>query len=121
MSDLNEKKVGEREVLFQRTRCQDCGSEHFVFKETTDQETKLGHFTESMAVQGVGLITQGLVVDPTKSVLTAPQIMIIEDVCLDCGLRQVILVTRTRVQVSIKMMPPQGGPQPGYGFPRTRG
>ena len=122
-----EKKLGEIEVLFSRDKCPLCGSEHAVYKDTVAQEVAAGRFSQEMADMGVGTISAGLVIDPTKNVLTAPQISIVKDVCLnpDCGAEYVSKIIRVRVQVSVKMGSQQsfrpGQPGPGYQMPPMRG
>ena len=99
-----EKKLGEMEVLLNRDKCPMCGSEHSVFKGTVAQEVAAGRFSEMMAATGVGIITTGLVADPTRQVLSAPQVIVIKDVCLnpDCGAEYVCRVARVRVQISVQ-------------------
>jgi hypothetical protein len=110
-----EKKLGEMEVLLDRNQCPMCGSEHSIFKDTVAQEVAAGRFSEMMAASGVGIVTTGLVADPTRQVLSAPQVIVIKDVCLnpDCGAEYVCRVSRVRVQISVQQQ--QGQPKRSNG------
>ncbi|MDD5060881.1 MAG: hypothetical protein PHN44_01175 [Candidatus Marinimicrobia bacterium] len=125
---MAEKKIGEVEVLFSRNACPLCGCERAAYKDTVEQEIAAGRFGTEVAEMGIGEITTpGLVIDPTKNVLAAPQITVVSDYCLnkDCGAKYVSKIIRVRVQVSVQFGPPQGprgGAGPGFQFrPQGKG
>ncbi len=111
------------EVLFSRDDCPDCGGKRRALADTAQEEVEAGKFSKEMANLGVGIPSSGLVVDPTKNVLMAPQVTIVEDYCLDCGKKYTTKIIRQRVAVSIRAAPPGPGGQGGLGGlgPQFRG
>jgi hypothetical protein len=124
-----EKGLGEMETLFETDTCPYCESNKSVYKDTARQELSNGKFSEQAVEMGVGEISVQPVMDPTKKVLTAPQVIRVDDYCLGCGRKYTTKIMRVRVQVaaraeqSPRAYPPgsRGGSLPGMDFPPLRG
>ena len=85
--------------------------DRFVFEEIAKEEKAKGKIGEHMQF---GLPVAGIITDIRKNVLTAPQITVIYDVCMDCGMMFAKTILRQEKQLNETIAKP--GQRPGGPF-----
>ena len=95
--------MAEKERLIKTFKCTNCGSNRRVVREVADEEVAKGKFGEDLPVGS----HQNLIAifDPRKPCISCPVLMVIRDICAECGTEYVCEVRRTIGQPQA-MMPP---------------
>ena len=80
-------------------KCRECGGTKFVARTVADGEVEKGEITPGRPTgTSFGSIA---VADRSKTVLSAPTLVFLRDICAKCGLEQI-------VHVSCADIPPEG-------------
>ena len=102
------------EVIVNFTKCPnprhlaDGLGNNILFEEIAKEEKDKGKVGEGMQF---GMPAQGIITDIRKTVLTAPQVTIIWDVCMDCGMLFAKTILRQEMELSSLSMKSQQRPR----------
>ena len=109
--------MGDLEFPIKFLSCPYCGGTRRLIESVKAEEVEKGKCGEDMPM---GSTTKGLAVyDPRKPALSAPQVILLYDICVeqDCGREYLVEVRKTDVPLTTQMkgMPGQMPPPPGGG------
>lgn len=71
-------------------KCTECGGTKFVARTVADKEVEKGKVTPGRPT-GTSF-GQMAIADPTKTILTAPTLVFLRDICAKCGHEQIVYV-----------------------------
>lgn len=91
-------KMGKTEILFERERCDECGGDKFLYRETVKQMIEEGKARPEVLEHGPYGASGIIMMDIEKPALIVPQVLIYKDYCLSCGRELVMRITRSQVQ-----------------------
>lgn len=80
-------------------KCTECGGTKFVARTIADEEVEKGKVTPGRPT-GTSMGTVAIA-DPTKTVLTAPSMMFLRDICAKCGHEQIVYVDCKEMAVTV--------------------